>query len=205
MHKGATAALLCALCIFSSALGEGIYGQHYDTFLRYYGESLIFINENDDRHLLPLTISDHASDDGKTLHEINDKALTMSLVTDEYDEVVERCEITLTAPDNMEYGTAEYRDFAALGYHSYALLMAMDASAEASERYRLVTDVVSGMADDGAYSVQLGVYSLKCTREGSKATLLFEHTQTLKPAEQTGDEPTAEPAPEDVDEGAGLG
>ncbi len=190
--RRAAAIVLCALCLFAAASGEGISGQHIDTFIEYYKESLDFINDNDGRHLLPLIISTAASDkeDGKMHYEIPGDVLHLSLRTDASGEVVERCEITLTAPQNLQHGSAEYRDFATSGYHSYALLMAMDAHADAAERYELVTDVNEGMADDGVYAVQLGVYALKCTRENGTARLLFEHIQA-----RGTPEPTPEPTP----------
>lgn len=206
-----TLLLLVLTAISTSALA--ISGQPYETFLDYYEDDLEFINENANRHLLPLVVAKRDSDerDGRILYEIYGDVLSLTIRTDPTGEVIEMCQIIMTAPVGMEYGDSAYNDFAISGYHSYAMLMAMDARTEASERYNLVTSVVEGMAaNEGQYSTQVGVYTLTCTRVNNVATLTFENSLVPAPEESVDPDATADPdatpAPEnDDDEGAGLG
>lgn len=111
--------------------------------------------------------------------------LSVSIRLDQTNEIIERCQIVLTAPAGMSYGTAEYNDFATSGYHSYALLMAMHTAADPAVRYGLVTAVNEGLAaGEGSYSTQVGVYSLQCTQEGNVATITFENTLAATPEPQ---------------------
>ena len=121
--------------------------------------------------------------------------LSVSVVTDAQG-VIESCSITLTAPANMEYGSAVYNDFAISGYHSYAFLMAMDTHTDPAQRYQLVSDVVEGLKSGGGfYSRQLDAYTLTCTRGDGKATLDFENGAT--PSASPSSNPDATPAPSD--------
>ncbi|MEG2315165.1 MAG: hypothetical protein RSC91_03040 [Clostridia bacterium] len=174
---------LALVLVFTALCGQAsaISGQRYDTFLQNYQDDVTFININDTRHLLPLVFSTHPSEqnDGRIYYELLGDVLSASVRTDPSGEIIEFCQITMTAPLGMSYGSAQYNDFAISGYHSYALLMAMHSATEALDRYALVVDVLDGMArGDGSYKTQLGVYTLTCTRVENCATLIFENTQS---------------------------
>lgn len=204
--------LLLLLLLPAAARGEGVSGQAYRTFEEYYKDDLVFINENANRHLLPLVIASSSSQvgDGRKFYQILGDVLSMTIRTDPSGEVIERCEITLTAPAGMELGNAVYNDFAISGYHSYALLMAMDVSASAYERYAMVTKVEEGMKrNDGVYSVQVGVYALNCQRQNGTVSIVFDNALSAPADPAWGSTPAADQTPSPVempvDEGAGLG
>ncbi|MEG0493581.1 MAG: hypothetical protein RR696_10305 [Clostridia bacterium] len=192
-----TLALLLFLSTFTAAYADALSGQRYDVFLQYYDENFAFIDENDNRHLLPLVIAKRNSDenDGRLYYELFGDVLSMTVRTDPTGEVIELCQIILTAPQGMEYGNSLYLDFSISGYHSYALLMAMSAETTALKRYELVNTVVNGMKEaNGKFVTQEGLYTLTCTRENGTATLTFEHTLAMgTPEPQTKPSETAVP------------
>jgi len=152
-------------------------GQSYETFSRYYKENISFINDNDNRHLLPLALAKSVDplENKRILYSLIGDTLYAEIFTDEDGSTIASCHITLTAPQGMEYGNAIYNDFAISGYQSYALLMAMYPDPDPVRRYTLVSDVVAGMAEgDGQYKRQLGVYTLSCTRVDNVAELHFQ-------------------------------
>ena len=184
-----------ALVLLLPACALALTGQSYQTFSDYYKANVTFINENDNRHLLPMVLSQRNSteNDGRVYYDLYGDVLTVTVSTDA-NGVIEECEIRLTAPSGMEYGSSVYNDFAISGYHSYALLMAMDTNTDPTDRYALVTDVVQGMkAGDGNYTRQLGVYTLLCTRQDNMAILNFKNDGVVEvtPVPET----TATPAP----------
>lgn len=188
MRKMSRLLCLAFACIFVfgdvPAQGTSISGQSYDAFAKYYKEDVSFINDNDRRHLLPLILAKRTNEtgDGGIYYELLGDTLNVVLTTEPTGEVIESCVITLTAPQGMEYGSAVYQDFAISGYHSFALLMAMHADPEPARRYELVTDVVNGMAEgNGAYTRQVGVYTLSCTRKDNVAVLEFHNNRMPEP------------------------
>ena len=190
----------------------------YDVFQSNYQENIQLINDSLNRHLLPLAMASATSGegDGRLLYQIFGDVLSLTVRTDPSGEIIEMCQIMLTAPQGMEIGNAVYNDFANSGYHSYALLMAMDTAATAVERYGLVTAVEEGLkAGEGSYTAQIGNYALTCSSVQGTVTMTFENT-LLPAAEEEGQEQDApeegtpeeegEPLPmESTDEGAGLG
>lgn len=213
MFKRVWILLLC-LALPWAARGESVSGQPFVVFETYYKDDLVFINENANRHLLPLVIASHASEvgDGRMFYEILGDVLSMTIRTDPSGTVIERCEIILTAPAGMEIGNAVYNDFAISGYHSYALLMAMDISPDAYSRYAMVTAVEEGLKrGGGAYAAQVGVYGLNCQSENGTVTIVFDSAISgpLLPGAEAGtpDGSQETPAPIEMpeDEGAGLG
>lgn len=208
--------LLLGLC--SPAQAATLSGQAYETFAAYYTENVTFINDNTGRHLLPLTISSSKSEDGdgRMYYRIYGDVLSMEIRTDPTAKIIEMCQIIVTAPSGMELNNAIYNDFAISGYHSYALLMAMDASTDPAQRYELVPLVEQGLAQaEGAYTVQIGVYTLSCTSDNGTVTLTFEHALTIgDDAEDAEGDPSITDGmtvPEDEgitmpeDEGANMG
>ncbi|MEA4999537.1 MAG: hypothetical protein VB087_09140 [Candidatus Limiplasma sp.] len=188
-------ATLLVLLLLAPAAALALTGQSYTTFSDYYRENVTFINDNDNRHLLPLVLSQRASgdNDGRTLYELIGDVLSVTVTADSAG-VVEECEIRLTAPQGLAYGTTLYNDFAISGYHSYAFLMAMDVHEDPAARYGLVTDVVEGMrSQEGSYARQLGAYTLTCSRENTTAVLSFRNNGV--PLETPVPEPTETPAP----------
>ena len=78
-------------------------------------------------------------------------------------------------PQNMPYGGTEHNNFTVSGYHSYALLMAMDKSATPAERYALVERLNLGLSAGDTFETQLGDYSVTAIREGASVSFLFEN------------------------------
>jgi len=194
-------ALALALILLLPATALALTGQRYETFNAYYKENVTFINENDNRHLLPMVLSQTQSQqaDGRIYYEIIGDVLRVTVTTDQTG-IIEACEIRLTAPQGMAYGSSTYTDFAISGYHSYAFLMAMDVSAEPAQRYTLVTDVVEGMRQqDGLYTRQLGAYTLTCTRENNTAVLTFQNNGVVQ--ETAPLSPDETPTPSDTPAG----
>ena len=176
--------LLASLACLSRASAATISGRGYEDFEASYADNLTFINENTGRHLLPLVLAkgDANADGGHRMYELLGDVLRVSIRLDQSNQIIETCEIVLTAPAGMSYGTSEYNDFVTSGYHSYALLMAMHTAADPAVRYGLVTAVNDGLlAGEGAYATQVGVYTLNCMRADNVATLTFENTLAVTP------------------------
>ena len=201
-------AWLLALALLAPGGALALTGQNYATFLDYYKADVTFINENDGRHLLPMVLSQRrsGSDDGRVYYDLLGDVLTVTVTADSAG-VIETCEIRLTAPAGMTYGSTVYNDFAISGYHSYAFLMAMDAGADPAGRYALVTDVVQGMKDtDGRYERQTGAYTLTCVRVDNLAVISFQNNGvpngTATPVPDSTPAPDASPtdAPADADD-----
>ena len=179
--------LLASLACLSRASAATISGRGYEDFEASYADNLTFINENTGRHLLPLVLAkgDANADGGHRMYELLGDVLRVSIRLDQSNQIIETCEIVLTAPAGMSYGTSEYNDFVTSGYHSYALLMAMHTAADPAVRYGLVTAVNDGLlAGEGNYTTQVGVYTLTCTRADNVATLTFENTLAATPEPQ---------------------
>lgn len=179
--------LLASLACLSRASAATISGRGYEDFEASYADNLTFINENTGRHLLPLVLAkgDANADGGHRMYELLGDVLRVSIRLDQSNQIIETCEIVLTAPAGMSYGTSEYNDFVTSGYHSYALLMAMHTAADPAVRYGLVTAVNDGLlAGEGAYATQVGVYTLNCMRADNVATLTFENTLAVTPEPQ---------------------
>lgn len=187
MRKPITLCCLLLLLCLARPAAASISGRGYEDFEACYADNLSFINDNTGRHLLPLVLAkgDANADGGHRMYQLIGDVLSVSIRLDQTNEIIERCQIVLTAPAGMSYGTAEYNDFATSGYHSYALLMAMHTAADPAVRYGLVTAVNEGLAaGEGSYSTQVGVYSLQCTQEGNVATITFENTLAATPEPQ---------------------
>ena len=189
MRKLLCTLLLCAVAF--TALADD-FGQSYDAFEASYAENIVFINENTGRMLLPHTLERDYDSRGKRMYRIARGALAMEMHMDESGERIARCLITLTAPEHMSYGDLTHTDFATSGYHSYALLMAMDQAATPYERYSTVERVNWGIKQHGGtFETEVGDYRLTCSSQNGMATLLFENALLLSSIEE---EPPAEEA-----------
>jgi hypothetical protein len=203
MKRILTLFALSLLCLFAPASAFALTGQSYATFSSYYQENVTFINESDSRHLLPMVLSRSTSDndDGRTYYALEGDVLTVNVTVD-ITGVIDACSIHFSPPANLVYGEGEYNDVAISGYHSYAFLMAMDASTDPAKRYELVTAVVEGLKNNnGAYTCQLGAYTLTCTRGDGVAELSFANNgltpKTAAPGEaDTPAQPDGADAPE---------
>ncbi|NLO85738.1 MAG: hypothetical protein GX096_09975 [Clostridiales bacterium] len=168
---------ICLMIIFAMpACADAAVGQSYHIFESSYADNLIFINENDNHLLIPKEITKRKSTmkDGKYYYEFSGDILSLSICTGSQGDTIETCEITLVAPDGMEYGTAVYNEFSNMGFQSYALLMAMHTSSDVYQRYQLVEAVVQGMAaGDGYFVCQTGAYNLTCIRNEDTVSLSF--------------------------------
>lgn len=198
--------VLLVLCA-ASACAQTVTGLTYEMFMESYAQNLDFINDNAGRHLLPLIPSkrDAGWGDGREYREILGDVLSLVIRTEPISEIIESCQITLTAPPNMSYGDVLHRDFTTSGYQSYGMLMAMSTAMTAYERYLLVDEVEAGLAaGQGTYQRLLGVYELLATSENGTVTMLFTNTTALPtptpvPSETPVPEATATPAPAQED------
>jgi len=173
-------AVLLLICVLTGAAAAENFGQSYRHFNALYAENIVFINENTGRHLLPHTPVREYDSQSRRLYRISGGALDTVIYLDEMDEQIASCQITLTAPANMRYGDATYNNFTTAGYHSYALIMAMDQSATAYERYALVTMINEGLAaNGGTFETQVGDYRLTCTNLNGVAVMRFENELLL--------------------------
>ena len=194
-------ALLLLFC--ASACAEGVTGYSYDFFLERYAENIDFINDNAGRMMLPLVPSkrDAGWGDGREYREITGEWLTVEILLEPVNDIIESCRLTLAAPADMTYGSSIHRDFSTSGYQSYAMLMAMDPGETPYDRYHLVTDVESWLATGNDFQKQIGVYSLHVSRSGNMVTMLFTNgtaspTPTPVPSETPEPRPSTTPGPD---------
>lgn len=168
--------LCCLLCLLMAGTAcAGEFGQSYELFESYYAENILFINANTGRHLLPHTATRDYDNNGRRIYRYTGGALSAEVHLDDLAEMIAMCQITLTAPSHMPYGSPAHNDFNTAGYHSYALLMAMSTAPTALERYALVTEVNAALALGEPYQTNVGDYKLNCTSENGVATLRFEN------------------------------
>lgn len=166
--------LALLLCLPALAAAEGI-GQTYKQFESSYAENIVFINDNTGRMLLPHSLVRDYDSSAKRFYYINSGALWMDMHMDDSGERIASCRVTLTAPADMSYGDVAYTDFATAGYHSYALLMAMDTAATAQERYSVVELINWGIKQHGGtFETTVGDYTVTCTSANGVATIVFE-------------------------------
>lgn len=174
MLKHILSILLAAALLISCACAEGI-GCTYKAFEASYAENVVFINENTGRMLLPHSLERDYDDLGKRMYRINRGALAVEMHMDESGERIAQLIVTLTAPAQMSYGDLTYTDFATAGYHSYAILMAMDPAENPVDRYSVVERVNWGIKHTGGmFETSVGDYSLLCRSENGVATLTFD-------------------------------
>ena len=219
MRKFTAVLLLLCLCLAPLTGGYAISGMPYKVFLESYSENVQFINQCENRFMLPLVFSSATSGhgDGRMLYQIFGDVLSTTIRTDPTDTYIEYCEIMLTAPEGMELGNSVYNDFAISAYQCYALQMAMDNRSTPYERYSLVSDTNAALKLNPSYSIQLGVYAMSCVSESGTVTITFTNTTadptpspepegTPTPTDEAGGEGDGgEVPPEDNDEGAGMG
>ncbi|MBP3645702.1 MAG: hypothetical protein J6K55_04685 [Clostridia bacterium] len=165
--------LLAAALLLSGACAEGI-GQSYKEFEASYAENVVFINENTGRMLLPHSLERDYDARGKRMYRINRGALAVEMHMDESGERIASLTVTLAAPAHMSYGDTTYTDFATAGYHSYAILMAMDGSEKPVDRYSLVERLNWGVKQTGGlFETEVGDYAVLCRSENGIATITF--------------------------------
>ncbi len=188
--KRILALLLVFVLMQSCAAAQELTGQRYSTFVEYYSQNITFLNDNTGRHMLPLVIASSQSDerDGRMIYQIFGDVLSLWIQTDTSGEIIEMCEITLTAPSGMTYGDATYADFQVSGFHNYALLMAMHTGTDAYDRYELVTAVEEGLLESDYFSKQVGVYALDCTRLNNSVVLAFVNSGLMSVAVPENDQ-----------------
>lgn len=197
--------LTLILLIALGADAESVTGLQYDSFLATYAENLDFINDNANRHLLPLIPAkrDAGWNDGRLYYEIFGDVLTLTIRTDSTGQVIEHCVITLTAPADMAYGSTVHRDFTTSGYQSYGMLMAMAPEQSPYDRYQLVVELESGLAaNGGVFSKQIGVYMLDAVSLDGTVTMTFTNSTAMptpSPVPSETPVPEATPVPENVD------
>ena len=193
-------AFLCAVCGIAPA--QEVSGRFYDTFIADYAQNIDFINYNTGRRLLPLLFTEKNGVDGRT-YSVSNELLTVTVETDISGELVQRCQIVLTAPTGMEPGSMLEYDYFTAGYHSYALLMAMHSGETAYERYDLKLQVEQAMAQGPEHTLTCGAYTLHCLRADRTMTLLFEHRDFITPDETPAPalpDDGGEPLPPDADD-----
>ena len=162
-----------------------------------------FINDNTGRRLLPLVLTTEGVQDNYRLYRLYGDVLDVTVRTQGSGKEIVMCQISLTAPDGMQYGDSVYKDFEISGYHSYALLMAMSPAQTAQERYDLVTLVNNGMKQGDSYERQVGAYHLTSVREGGNVTITLmtpayeESIATPTPTPETTPAPSGLPVEDD--------
>ena len=203
MLKTILSIILAAALLLSGACAEGI-GQTYKAFEASYAENVVFINENTGRMLLSHSLERDYDSRGKRMYRINRGALAMEMHMDESGERIASLTVTLTAPSHMSYGDTTYTDFATAGYHSYAILMAMDPSKQPVERYSVVERLNWGVKHTGGlFETEVGDYAVLCRSENGMAQISF--TCGMLAPERAEEEATSAPEidisdPENVDE-----
>ena len=190
-------AMILLLFVLTGAACAEDFGQPYDRFQALYAENVTFINENTGRFLLPLDFEGDFNSDGIRVYVLNSGMLTAEVMLDDMASQIAWLQIALTAPEGMTYGDSKHSDFVVSGYHSYALLMAMSASDDPVERYRLVEEVNNGLAANaGVYETQVGDYRLTCQSANGTATMRFENSllmvNSMEPAETEEEMPSVE-------------
>lgn len=170
--------LLMALLVSTAALADD-FGQTYDGFVASYADNITLLNQSTGRMLLPHSLQRDYDLNSKRFYRINSGSLSAEIHMDESGQVISRCQIILTAPDGMRHGDSLYADFTVSAYHSYALIMAMHKAPTAYERYALVQQVESAMAQSDTYETAVGDYRLTCTRVGQTASFVFENALFL--------------------------
>lgn len=196
MRKRFWLLMMILFLLTAHALAES--RQPYDTFLGYYQADVDFINDNTGRRLLPLVLTTEGVQDNYRLYRLYGDVLDVTVRTQGSGKEIVMCQISLTAPDGMQYGDSVYKDFEISGYHSYALLMAMSPAQTAQERYDLVTLVNNGMKQGDSYERQVGAYHLTSVREGGNVTI------TLMPPAYEESIATPTPTPETTPAPSGL-
>lgn len=180
-------AFLTVLSLFTGFSSAALADQSYDGFIEAYAENLTFINENTGRYLLPLVITKTGANEGggHRVYELYGDVLSAVIRMDATNSLIESCQIVLTAPEGMSYGSAAHSDFTISGYHSYALLMAMSPETAPYDRYSLVEEVNAGLSasQDGLFTSQVGAYRLTCTRVENSVTMLFENADAVAASE----------------------
>ena len=88
--------------------GGNHLGRGYEDFELCYADNLDFINQNTGRHLLPLVLAkgEANADGGHRMYELLGDVLRVTIRLDQSNQIIERCEIVLTAPAGMSYGTS---------------------------------------------------------------------------------------------------
>lgn len=218
------AALCLALGLMLGCLGasaQELGGMAYELYKLNYEEDVSFINNNTGRHMLPMLLSESVDeDDGSLRFAIIGDTLTLEGKTDPMRVYIEVLSLKLTTPSaDLQPGTILYSDFETSAYHSYALLMAMDASATALERYALVTRVNEGLKqalEGGSRGVvmQVGAYELTVERDELSSTMTFVNSSLVAsptvvdaPADEGGDDaaPTDAPSGDEGEDSSNAG
>jgi len=200
MRKCLCLALLwCLMC--TAALADD-FGQTYDAFVDSYAENITAINQSSGRMLLPHSTQRDYDSESRRFYRINGGSLAAEIHMDDSGKIIRTCQIILSAPEGMRYGSKQHSDFTVAAYHSYALLMAMDKSPTAYERYALVQRTEEALAQADTWETSVGDYRLTCTRVGQTVTFLFENALYL-PSEPIT--PVEEEEAEDSEENEFLG
>ena len=92
--------LLLILTCLPAGMAATISGRRYEDFELCYADNLDFINQNTGRHLLPLVLAkgEANADGGHRMYELLGDVLRVTIRLDQSNQIIERCEIVLTAP-----------------------------------------------------------------------------------------------------------
>lgn len=218
MKRVLAAALLFTLLLPACALA--LTGQSYKTFDEYYQTNLRHFNDYEGRHLIPLILARRQSDkaDGRVFYDLSGDILSV-YVTVDAEGIVEECEVRLAFPQDGGSNANVMNDYYNLNYQCVAFQVAMDPHADVQDRLLLATDIRDGLAaGQGAYTRQLGAYTLTCTLvNGNMVVTNFRNngvpvitptpapTDTLAPGETpaTTDGVPADTQPADSDDFVG--
>lgn len=218
--------VLCLFTGLSATRAESAQADNrieYQQLLNTYADSIVFINNNTDRSLIPLVFSSGETENELRVYRIYGDVLSATVKTKGTSRGVVWFQITLTAPSGMVHGNQLYRDFEASGYHSYALLMSLVPADDPTVRLKLVSNVNQGLSTSNTYEERVGDYKLLCERVDNRVTMTFgwrEWEPTLAAEEpqqedevseeaqqegETSDPSTEEPATEDSPESETAG
>ncbi|MBE0601446.1 MAG: hypothetical protein IH607_06625 [Firmicutes bacterium] len=192
------------LLLWLPAGALALTGQNISTFLTYYKEDVTYINENQDRHMLPIEFeTTDLKDGGRIQYSVRSDALNVTITADG-DGIIESCEIRLLYPEGAQPGNSLYLDYATAQFHSLALIMAMHVSTDPASRIYLAVEIRDNLiANQGVYDRQLGSYTINCIRVvGEGAVYMFTNDGLSPAVEEPAD---GGPTPEPLDDSERFG
>ena len=194
MKRALALAILLALLLPAAALA--LTGQSYATFDESYQANLRYFNDYEGRHLIPLILAIRQGDtgDSRVYYELSGDILTVTVAVDA-EGIIEESEVRLAYPQDGGGNTNVMNDYYNLNYQCVAFQVAMDTHTDVQERLALAADIRQGLAaGQGAYTRQLGAYTLACTLVNGNMVVTNFHNNGAQ-VETPVPDPTATPAP----------
>ena len=191
------------LLLWLPAGALALTGQSISTFITYYKENIEYINDQQDRHLLPLELDIANQDNGGKQYSSNSDLLMVTVNTDASD-VITSCELRLTYPKGAQPGNSLALDYDRANFHFVALTMAMHVAKDAISRAYLVAEILDNLTiNHGIYERQYGSYTISCVSVAGEGAVFTFTNNSLTPA--LDDPWEGEPTPEPLDDSEHLG